>query len=849
MRVRTVQSLVAQLPAYGERRAVGLRREYGLRWWSYRQLYDESWRVAACLQAMGVRRGQRILLWSPNCPEWLSFLLGAALCGVVVVPVDAGASADYVRQIAATVEAVLLVHGPEQDASTIGLPTQSIFLAAGRVSAQDVVRAGVAGDDPAVILFTSGTTSTPKGVVLTHGNLAAQVDHFTSWRWLTRRVPVRMLVLAPLSHSQGLLLGACIPLALGLSVIYTTSSDPAHVTRTIKHNRVTLLSTVPRALQQLTRSLERLPYGRSTVGQRVRSMSYFVQRRDFLFRRTHAVLGYSFWVVLVGGAALPPADERFWREAGYYIVQGYGLTETTAIISINAPLTGRFGAIGKPLRGHRLKLAPDGEILVRGANVSPGYFRDEQATARTFADGYLHTGDLARRDGRNRLYFMGRKKDIIVTGEGFNVYPNTVEEVLAQVPGVRDSLVVGLERRGVAEVHAVLLLQPGAEPASIIHQANLKLQMHERIHGWSVWPDEDFPRASLLKVQRDVVAARIEQLHDQAGGPNPPPAEPVVLADIRSEPDRRRRVQLLARYITGTPSERLATDRSTLLQDLGLSSLDVVELLTVIERENQLLLRDAHVSEGATVADLGQMVVQPGSVAAHGKSPRPPTWVGSPAAKLARRLLAPPVISAWLSRRACLTVAGVEHLKGLRPPFILACGHHEHGSDIFTVYGSLPPRLRAHLMFIGASTVFHEYLAPPRGTPLARRLFVALAFYLLVPLVFPYALISHAEETRQGLFDTCRLIDQGFNPIIFPEGDPDPESGGMQIEAGVGLLAVQTQASVVPVWLAGNEHSDFNILAPRAQLSVRFGPPISVRPDLAPERVVQLLQEAMRQLS
>ncbi|MDQ5822899.1 MAG: AMP-binding protein [Chloroflexota bacterium] len=849
MRVRTLQSLVTQLPAYGERRAVGLRREYGLRWWSYRQLYDESWRVAACLQAMGVRRGQRILLWSPNCPEWLSFLLGAALCGVTVVPVDAGASTDYVRQIAATVEAALLVHGPEQDGTSLGLPTQSIFLGADSVHMKGVVRAHITGDDSAVILFTSGTTSKPKGVVLTHGNLAAQVGHFTSWRWLTRLAPFRMLVIAPLSHSQGLLLGACLPLALGLSVIYTTSSDPAHVTRTIKDNRVTLLSTVPRALQQLTKSLERLPYGRSTLGERVRSMPYFIQRRDVLFRRTHAVLGYSFWVVLVGGAALPAADERFWREAGYYIVQGYGLTETAAIISINAPLTGRFGAIGRPLRGHRWQLAPDGEILVKGANVSPGYFRDEEATARTFANGYLHTGDLARRDARNRLYFVGRKKDIIVTGEGFNVYPNVVEEALAQLPGVRDSIVVGLERDGVAEVHAVLLLQPDAEPASIVRQANLKLQEHERIHSWSVWPGEDFPRSNLLKVQRHVVADHVRQLRDQAATPDVRPGGRVSLADIQAEPDRRRRLHLIAGYVTSAQGGESEGDQARLVEDFGLSSLDMAEMLALVEQQGQVSLTDSFVPPAATVADIRALVRNEGGSRAAGRLPsRQPAWSSSPLGSALRGMVRPIVVGYWASFCARLRTCCHANLAEVSRPLIVAAAPHRHWLDALAIYHALPPRFRRHMMTV-TNEDFHDYFDPSPGTTLPARLAMGVAYYLAVPLLFSFTILTPSGTTRQGLQETGRLIDRGHIPVMFPKGILFYETDAERHDPGMALLAVQTQATVLPIWISGNDDLDWRPHRQRTGITVHFGRPITAGPGADPANVMQELEGAWAELA
>ena len=455
--LESLQSLCESLPRRGARRAIGVRQEFGVRWWTYRRLYDGSVAAAAMLRERGIGKGSHIVIWGPNSPEWVSLLLGAALRGVGVVPTDENASPAYVSRLANKVDAALVAHGPGQDVRSMRRPTFLLgteLVCDPHLKLADV-KIAVAPDDPAVIIFTSGTTQESRGVILTHRNVLAPVSQFLPWRWLIRARAFRILVLSPLSHSQGLVLGAALPLSIGLSVLYTPVVDPPHLIRTIRDNRVTLLVTVPASC-----TCSPIRFGKCHPDtMAIRSKTVLVQiarpggkwwpRRDASTRYLDA----SYRVVIVGGAVLPAPDEQFWRRSGCLVVQGYGLTETAAIVSVNLPWSGKSGSIGRPLPNQTIRLAEDGEILVRGPNVSPGYIGDDPGDELT-TDGFLHTGDLARLDGRNRLYFVGRKKDLIVTGEGFNVYPQDVEAALGQQPGVRDSVVVGLPRDGHEEVRA-----------------------------------------------------------------------------------------------------------------------------------------------------------------------------------------------------------------------------------------------------------------------------------------------------------------------------------------------------------------------------------------------------------
>jgi len=247
--------------------------------------------------------------------------------------------------------------------------------------------------------------------------------------------------------------------------------------------------------------------------------------RRLLFRSLHARLGGAFEFFSSGGAYLDPDLALWWEALGVKVVQGYGMTEAAPIVACHWVNKRNPRSVGKPTPGVDMRIAEDGEVLVRGANLSPGYWQNPAATAEAFIDGWYHTGDLGTLDASNWLYLRGRKKNIIVLANGMNVYPEDVEHALLADMRVRDAIVLGLERDNDIEVHAVLLLHKGeaASGAEIVRAANQRLASHQQIRRHTLWPDDSFPLTPTLKVKRGDVAARLAQLSGQTGAPHRTP--------------------------------------------------------------------------------------------------------------------------------------------------------------------------------------------------------------------------------------------------------------------------------------------------------------------------------------
>src|SRR6267142_2506544 len=317
-----------------------------------------------------------------------------------------------------------------------------------------------------------------------------------------------------------------VPPLLGATAVFENSPHPSEILRTIKRERATALIAVPRMLDALRNALEQEIDARGwrawfSAAYSAADGEPFL-RRVWRFRRLHRRLGWRFWAFISGGAALSAETEAFFKRIGYAVVQGYGMTETASLISLNHPFRATEGSIGKVLPGREFRLAEDGEIIVRGENVASGYWERgelQQANASSQENGgWLRTGDLGELDSEGNLRFRGRKKSVIVTPAGLNVYPEDLEAALRQQPGMRDCVVIPRQRAGNAEPLAVLLMQEPTDQAAsrVIEGANRSLAEYQKIRAWITWPDPDFPRTPTGKPKLAEVIARVTELSSES---------------------------------------------------------------------------------------------------------------------------------------------------------------------------------------------------------------------------------------------------------------------------------------------------------------------------------------------
>lgn len=532
---------------YDERPALSVRRDDGTtETWSYREL-DRRTRLAAYrLRALGLQPGDRIVTWSPSRSELAASYFGAMRARLIFVPLDLRMSADAINKVRDKSGAKHLVIGSGRDAPDprdAGLetfPTTTVEQltapphagdAAGHPMPADWEAQVAAWPKPAAdevfeLIFTSGTTGAPKGVMLAHDNLGASIESFH------RIIPPlehRLVSMLPLSHLLEQSVALYYAVSVGAHVLYPRSLNPRVLFEAFRELRVTSMVVAPQLLDLFWSGIEREvdKTGRRGLFDRLRGIARHLPLpiRRLLFRSLHKQLGSEFRLFVSAGAFLPPALQQAWEDIGVIVMQGYGTTETGTGACTTLEDHG-LGTVGRPPEGIEMRLADDGEIQFRGRPLFKGYWDEPGLTEASYTeDGWFKTGDVGHLDPEGRLILSGRKKDMIVLPNGFNVYPEDIENAL-RVAGIRDSVVVETKpgrieaillapgRQGPLHTGRELDFDPSTPPEEIrdqldvaVRAANAQLGANQRIAAWRLWPQADFPRTHTFKVRRDPIRA------------------------------------------------------------------------------------------------------------------------------------------------------------------------------------------------------------------------------------------------------------------------------------------------------------------------------------------------------
>ncbi len=837
--------------------------------WSYQRVAGAAYQFARELEVRKIAKGDAVLLWSPNCAEWVAAFLGCALCGVVAVPVDDAASPDFARRVSAQVRTRVVLCARERRlifdrAEGIATIDPADLAAAVAEHSSECFRPiPIQPSDALEIVFTSGTTAEPKGVVLTHanvvGNLVPIETEIRKYLKYGRLVhPIRFLNLLPLSHVFGQFLGIFLPPLLGGTIVFENTFNPTEIMATIHRERVSVLVAVPRMIESLKQKIERdLEDGgrrESFDARYAAAASQHFLRRWWTFRDLRRQFGWKFWAMISGGAALDRETEEFWHRLGYAVVQGYGLTETTSLISLNHPFHTSRGSIGKVLPGREIKLADDGEILVRGSGVASGYWNGHelQPVARSEDEGWYHTGDLGALDDQGNLFFKGRKKEAIVTPAGMNIYPEDLEAALRQQKGVRDCVVVGLERGGNAEPCAVLILRDAqtVDVKTIVQRANETLAEYQRMRRWFVWPDEDFPRSSTQKPRRSVIRDAVEAgLRGRA------------LANAAS-PLSELLTRITGRSIQNMPD---LTPDANLESGLGLSSLERVELLSALEDRYQVDLSETGFANAATVSDLEKLLQgeRGGRRDGRDRDVRDPEFqrreFHHPAFHYPLWTLRWPttwlrLASHYLLARPAMfllgwpRVTGHENLRGVHGP-LLVVSNHVADVDVGFIQTALPARIRHRLVTATGGEALELLRSPGPQRWFLGRIFDRVQWTLGIALLnlFP---LPRQSGFRKSFAYAGEAVDRGYSVLVFPEGKHTIDGKLLPFRTGVGLLANNLRIPVLPMRIDGlfeikNAGKKF---APPGRIQVHIGKPVQFAPEANPEEIARALQRAVADL-
>jgi len=810
---------------------------YRVRRMSYEEMAAAARTFAAYLAGRQIVAGDKVVIWSENRPEWIIALWGTLLAGAVLVPVDFRASADLVTRIADIVDAKLILVGGEVAELKTTRPVSELVNLESRPAS---AKATAGPTDVIEIIFTSGATAEPKGVTITHRNILANIvpieREIAKYRRYFRLFhPIRFLNLLPLSHMFGQSMATFIPPMIGGTVVFSHGYSPTEILHQIKSRKISVLVCVPKVLDVLREHIQRVA---PITAEPDPLVGKHWSRRWWRYRKVHKLFGFKFWCMVCGAAPLEPELEAFWRKLGFLVVQGYGLTETAPIVTLNHPLRSSKGTVGRPIPGVEVKIAEDGEILVRGENVTSGYYSAgrspdevERGPNSPFDEGgFFRTGDIGEVDADGRLLIKGRKKEMIVTPQGLNVFPEDVERALVKQAGVKDAAVVGLRVEGEERVHAVLILDAGADERAIVRGVNATLEDHQRVWSTSMWPGESLPRTEGTQKLK-----RREIQRWAAGESSGKPTGAATGTTVES---------VVARFAGGRD---ITAD--TTMEELGLSSLDRVELMMALEEAFQTTLDESVLTTSRTIGQLKELV-GPGSIVPGPGFPLPgpasgvrgpgtrdqaprtkfPSWNRSSLSWFFRRISLPTWILPLARHFMDLKVEGLEHLRDLEGPVIFAANHQSH-MDGPAVMLAMPAKWRYSVAPAMSKEFFEAHFFPERFT--RKQWFTnSLNYYLSCQFFNAFPLPQREAGTRQTMRYIGEVLADDYSILIFPEGKRN-ENEIARFRPGIGMMASKLGATIVPVRIDGLD----KVLHPKMKWPVKgpvrvaFGAPMRLSGD------------------
>jgi long-chain acyl-CoA synthetase len=855
-----------------DRIAVEVQRPAALETWTYRQLREAAVAHAEWLAAAGVTAGDRCGILADNDARWCAAYLGTLCLGAIVVPLDANYD---VAQVATIVHdagpRVLFVNqrlAPIASQAVAGLDvTVALLDEIPSASSEAMARHDTTADCTATILYTSGTTADPKGVVLTHGNLLAQRD--AALAVINVSQEDRVLGVLPLCDALAQLANLLLPFSVGARVVFLETLTSAEIVRAFGERRITVLVCAPGSFCLIRQHVfgeaardgwfTRIAF-KVVLGLSSRFRSAGMNIGPYLFKRVHGLLGRQMRVLVTGGSKLDPAIERDFYALGFTILQVYGLTETSGPATIASPDDALLDTVGRAFEGHEIRIlgsgdpALDGEIAIRGPIVMQGYYNRPEATRAAMQDGWFLTGDLGRIDGQGRLTITGRKKEVIVLASGKNIYPEEVEAQYQQSQFVKEICVMGLrsddepttERLFAVVVPDMDLLRERriANAGDLIRfeleGQSVYLPAHKRVRGYEVW-FEPLPRTTTGKLKRHEIERRVAQRHREA--------------DLRryAVPDETHwdgdAHALEAAEIIGRRANGLAVaPHSNLELDLALDSMERVALIAELEQHFGTAVDDERAPTILTVAQLIEEV-RPAD-GRQGEPPAETSWA------VLLRDLAPvtdPALAPLLRQRTLVPVLFLATLRVLRlvlprlqhsgrqhlpasGPYIISPNHQSYLDPLF-VCSVLPFGVLRQLFFVGAT----EYFETPFTAWLARQL-------NLVPVDPDANLVPAMRAAAFGL-------THGRVLVLFPEGERSIDGTVKRFKKGAPILSRHLNVPIVPVAIHGvfelwprNRSFNWRLLLPwsRHVIRIAFGPPILVAENTNDGDGVTALREQVK---
>lgn len=843
---------------------------------TYGKALEEIEALAAYLSQLNLPFQSNVGLISENRYEWIVAYMASVSLGLVVVPLDPKLPPADWKNLLEHAEARLLfisnrlaMHSDNlrKGVSTLQevIPFDDNFpptlAEENKAQSHERTRPHIDDDDIASLIYTSGTTGTPKGVMLSHRNLLSNAKAFS--RSDDKPSKCRAIIV-PLNHALGFTILIAMIIVQESAILYP-ELDRDIILKGFADLKPNFIVSVPLFYQKIAQGIESQLKAKSPkwfqlvfyhlIDGPLGAQGTFLRRfKKLVFKKIHNKLGGRLEHIGSGGAALEPHVARLFNLIGIPVLEGYGLTETSPMVSNNDTLRANYraGSVGKAAREVTIKIHdPDesgrGEICVRGPNVMKGYYKNPEATREVIdTEGWFHTGDLGYLDKDGFLFISGRKKDIIVTANGKNIYPEELEPYFAQSPLIKELCVFGINRRKAArssdEVVHIQIVPNGdeAQRQGITDvEAVIRQEITERAE---TLPDykrprsisfsqDPFPRSSTMKVRKFLV--KEQWLKQQVCAPEPRKPKP---EDIILKTPIGTVVVKIVRGLLKEEDSHIAADCS-LSVDLGLDSLTILEFWAGLEKAFETSLPKEKLSELHTVGQVIQYLdgIPEANVNLHAtaierqlKKNKEDNWSEILMAhseenqRIAQKVLASysrirPLFLHLFYRffqRVCrLRIEGLENLPE-QGPFIIVPNHECHLDNLF-VACQLPAWTQQEMVVIGKKEHFAKFF--PR---------------LLAKLC--HAIPVDRDNVSATTLQICaQVLRQGKVLLVHPEGTRSPDGYLLPFKSGVPILAMHLQCPVVPVYIEGAHEfwpKEATFPKSRSDISVTIGKPVYPHP-------------------
>jgi long-chain acyl-CoA synthetase len=776
--------------------------EYSKNIYTYKQIYEKALKIISYFKKQNISKGDKVITFAPNSSDYVAIMWACALSGVILVPLDVNSQTAFLEKIYSTVKAKLVFCSVYKSSSK----TKNYFIeeieniyeqytakeSTEKITPQDIFE----------IVYTSGTTSDPKGVILTQENLYENV--ISAANAITHNTKnASMLSILPLSHLFEQNCGLFIPTLLGAKITYISSKKTSKILEAIKEEKIDTIVSVPLFMDMLKQKII------AEAQKQNRNLEQLLKKyqnsifKKLIFNKIRKKLS-PLQTFIVGGSAISPETEKFWTNLGFWVLPGYGLTETSPVLTWNSTKEYKSGSAGKPLKNIEIKLV-ENEIIAKGKNVFGGYYNNPEETKKFIENDWIKTGDLGKIDEDGFLFITGRKKNVIISPSGMNIYPEDIEKTINTFNSIKDSVVLGLNEG--KDLTAIILTKTKINPEEFKKQINEKLSENQKLTKIILWSEEDFPRTTTKKIIRREVESFIKNKGSK---------------QIVSHSDDK--LKNLIAIICKTNESSLKED--TKLVNIGLDSIKRIELVTKIEEQFNIDFEETNINEKTTLSNLRNSIKTSSIEKSHSQI----TFLNSRLFNPIRFLLQE-ISFLGLSAFYRIKLSGKENLPKEK---CILIANHVSMLDTFAIYKSLPFKYQLNTCPAAAKDFF----------------FKNKTVGLLGKLTFNIFGFSRKEDTKQSLKDFGKLTDTNHNILIYPEGTRSRNGKLAEFKEGIGVIAREINIPIVPIKIKGLHEvlPTGNYWPKPGKIEIKIGKPLKFNKMQSPQEISKILHKIIEEM-